>query len=177
MPGRPASLTVFGILNIIFGVIGLAGSLMSYQLYFTPLDSQTGIMADLLRHDPFYASCMRIIIVPATVFVSAQLISGIGLLKAREGARRLAIFCGIYGILSGIVVGYLTINHVLPYTIETVVKTVKDPAVAEMTRAMTKVSGIFGLVAGLIYPVLTLIFLAKKRVRDYCLAKAGKTSA
>lgn len=173
IPQRPASLTVFGILNLIFGVIGLFGAAMSFKLYYTPLEGQTGIMADLLRADPFYASCMRVIIVPATLFVIAQTISGIGLLKARESARRVAIFCGIYGIISGIVVGYLSYYHVMPFTIEQTLKTIKEPAIAETTRVIARGASTVGLLAGLIYPVLTLVFLGKKSVRDYCLARAG----
>lgn len=150
---------------------------MSYKLYFTPLEGQTGIMADLLRSDAFYASCMRINVVPATLFVIAQIISGIGLLKAREGARRIALFCGLYGILAGIFVGYLSYYHAIPFTIEYTLKTIKEPAVAEMTRAMSKVGALAGLVLGLIYPVLSLVFLGRKSVRDFCQARAGGAPA
>jgi hypothetical protein len=176
-PQRPASLTVFGILNLVFGFIGLIGALMSYKLYFTPLEGQTGIMADLLRSDAFYASCMRINVVPSTLFVIAQVISGIGLLQAREGARRTAMFCGVYGIIAGIFMGYLSYSHVMPFTIEYTLKTVQDPAVAEITRATSKVAGLIGLVAGLIYPVLTLVFLGRKKVREFCRTRAGNTPA
>ncbi len=177
VPQRPAALTVFGILNLIFGVIGLVGTAISYKLYFTPLEGQTGIMADLLRSDAFYASCMRINIVPGTLFVIFQIISGIGLLKAREGARRLAIFCGVYGILAGIFIGYLSYYHTIPFTIEYTLKTVKDPTVADMTRALSKGAGLAGIFAGFIYPVLTLVFLGKKSVRDFCQARAGNAPA
>ena len=174
---RPAALTIFGILNLIFGVLGLVSTVMSYKLYFAPLEGQTGMMADLLRSDPFFASCMRANIVPATLFVIAQIISGIGLLKAREGARRIAVFCGIYGLLSGLVIGYLSYVHIIPFTIEYSLKTIKEPAVAEMARSMSKVGGMIGLIGGLIYPVLTLVFLAKKSVREFCMAGAGKAPA
>lgn len=167
---KPLSLTVVGILNLVFGVIGLLTTATSYKLYSTPLETQAGLLPDLLRHDPFYASCMRILIIPSTLMVLAQVVSGIGLFQAREGARRLAIFCGIYGVLAGIVVGWLTVEHLMPFTIEETLKTVKEPAVAEMTRSIARVSGIVGAALGLLYPVLVIIFLRRKKVRDYCVS-------
>ena len=174
---RPASLSVFGILNLVFGTLGLLSAALSYKLYFTPLEGQTGIMPDLMRSDSFYASCMRINLVPATLFVIAQIISGIGLIQAREGGRKLALFCGVYGILAGIFIGYLSYYHVIPFSVEYVVKNVKDPAIAEVTRNASKVGGIIGIGVGFIYPVLTLVFLGKKSVRDFCQAKAGNAPA
>lgn len=168
---------VFGILNLSFGVIGLVGTAVSYKLYFTPLEGQTGPMADLLRSDPFYASCMRINVVPATVVMIAKIISGIGLLKAREGARRLALFCAVYSIFAGIFIGYLSYYHATPFMIEYTLKTIKEPAIAEMTRAVSKIGGILGALGSLIYPVLTLVFLGKKSVRDFCQARAGNAPA
>jgi len=177
IPQRPASLTVFGILNLIFGVMGLVGLVVSLKLYYTPLEGQTGLMADLLRAEPFYASCMRVMSVPSALYVIAMIVSGIGLLQARDGARRLAILCGVYGILAGIVNGYLTFYHVMPFTIEYTVATVKEPAIAGMMRSFTQAGTITGMLAAFAYPVVTLIFMGRKSVCDYCRSHAGETPA
>lgn len=177
IPQRPESLTVFGILNLMFAVMGLVGLLVSFKLYYSPLEGQTGLMADLLRADPFYASCMRIISVPSVLYVIAMLISGIGLLHARDGARRLAILCGVYGILAGIVNGYLGFYHVMPFTIEQTVATIREPGIADMTRSFAQAASITGMLAAFAYPVVTLIFMTRKSVCDYCRSRADTTPA
>lgn len=169
----PGALKVFGILNIIFGAMGLLGVLPSLSLYFRPLDGQTGVMADLLRSDAFYLSAMRIVSLPGMLFVFAQFISGFGLLKALEWARRLAIGSAIYGIIAGVFVGWLSMTRVMPFMLKQVVPPGTDPAIAETTRIAAMVSGGIGLVIGMLFPVLLLIFLTRPRVRDYCIAVSG----
>ena len=71
-------------------------------------------MADLMKGDPLYASFMRIIFVPGVLFALAQLSSGIGLLKSREWARKLAIAVALYSALAGMVLGYINMTHVTP---------------------------------------------------------------
>jgi hypothetical protein len=44
-----------------------------------------------------------------------QLTAGIGLFKTREWARKLAIFCAIYGLIAGLFMGWLTLTHVMPF--------------------------------------------------------------
>lgn len=171
---KPAALTVFGILNIIFGAIGLISVLFSYKLYFTPLESQVGPMPEALRASPFCFTCMRALIIPGTLFVLLQLISGIGLLRSSNLARKTALGCALYSIAAGLFSGWLTIRYILPVTLQQALQQMKnaDPAVAEMTRTIGTAAGYFGVVVALILPVLTLIFLSRAKVRQYCLARS-----
>jgi hypothetical protein len=165
---KPTALTVFGVLNIIFGTLGLIGGAMSVKLYFTPLDGQTGLMPDLLRAVPFYADCIRKMLIPGAVFSLLNLGSGIGLLRSNERARRIALACAIYGLAAGLLVGWLNIRYVMPFMLEHSLAQVKEPAVAEITRSVTLASTYVGAALGLLYPVLTLVFLSRAKVRQYC---------
>lgn len=153
--------------------MGLLGVVPSLGLYFRSLDGQTGVMADLLRSDASYLSAMRIISIPGILFVFAQFVSGFGLLKALEWARRLAIGGAIYGIIAGVFVGWLSMTRVMPFVLKHAVPAGTDPAIAETTRIVTMVSGGIGLVIGMLFPVLLIIFLTRPRVRDYCIAISG----
>lgn len=170
---KPAVLTVFGILNILFGTIGLLSALITCRLYVTPLESQTGVMADLLRSNAFCASCLRAIFIPGLIFVILQFVSGIGLLRSSELARKTALVCSLYSIAAGLFVGWLNIRYILPFTIEHSLQQVKgSQAAAEMMRSVTQAAGYAGIVIGLIYPILAFVLLSRAKVRQHCIARS-----
>jgi len=172
----PGALKFFGIINIVLGTIGLLNVLPSLSLYFMSLDGQTGVMPDLLRSDPFYLNVMRVISIPGALFVFAQFVSGFGLLKALEWARRAAIGCAIYGLLVGTFVGWLSMTRVMPFMLKQTVPAGTDPAVAQMTGTIAVVAVVIGLAIGMLFPVLLLIFLTRPRIRDYCIATSTGTA-
>ncbi len=169
---KPAALTVLGILNILFGAIGLISALFTIKLYVTPLESQTGLMADMLRSDAFFASCMRVIFFPGIIFAVLQLVTGIGMLRSSELARKTAVACAFYSIVVGLFVGWLNVRYMMPFTVEHTLQQLKDPAVAEMTRRITQGASYFGIALGLLYPVLGLILLSRAKVRQFCIARS-----
>ena len=169
----PAAPKVFGILNIVFGTIGIITSLFSFRIYYGSLENQVGLVADLARSDAFYLTSMRVIMIPGFIFVLLELASGIGLLKTREWARKIAISCAIYSILAGLFTAWLTFTHVLPFTFSHVLPTSTDPAVASITRAISTISTVIGLIVGLLYPILTLVFLTRPRLRAHFAATSA----
>ena len=171
---RPRSLNVFGILMIAFSVMGIASSIFSFRVYFTPLDKQTGIMADLLRSDPEYASIMRMVLVPSFIFMFIQLASGIGLLRAREWARKLAIFNAVYALIVGVFIGYLNATRLTPFTLDHTMQKAKDPAIANIMKTTMMVTQGVTMVLIAAFWIVAIVMLARTKVRVFCVAASSK---
>lgn len=169
---------VFGIINIALGGFGLLGLPMSIVMFYTSYGKTFGV-EDMLKAIPEYASWMRILIIPGGIFACLQLYAGIGLVKAREGARKLAIACAIYGIIAALLLAYLNMEYVMPYSTENALKLSpstagKEQGFIQMMQLITKASAIVGVLFSLLPPVGNLIFLSQKRVRDYCLLREAE---
>jgi hypothetical protein len=173
----PLAPTVIGFLNVVFGLIGIIGSFSSFGIYYGSLEKQAGINADLARSDAFYLTCMRIIMIPGFIFVVLQFTSGIGLFKSREWARKLAIFCAIYGLVAGLFMGWLSLTHVMPFASSRALPPGADPALAGMTKALLAIFGVIGMILGLLYPILTIFFLTRPRLRAHFAAARAPSPA
>src|SRR5687767_14488230 len=109
MTQRPTSVMVFSILNVLFGITGVFGTLMSLPLLF-----QTGSnnpITKIMQDNPGYLTFMKIS-VPLGIAVSIFLIvAGIGLYRLKNWARKLSIGYGIYAIISGPIL--MVANYIL----------------------------------------------------------------
>src|SRR3990170_2086660 len=99
---RPTSVTVFGALNISFGVLGLMGTAMS-ALVAVVTDPRVNWMAPPVNTPPVWALWTRVSIVASAVSVILLITSGTGLLKLRPWGRSLAIGYSVYAIVAGLV--------------------------------------------------------------------------
>ena len=99
---RPTSVTVFGILNIIFAAFGILGTLASLTLFSANADMNNPVIK-IIHESPSYALWMKICIPLGLIVTVALLAAGIGLLKLKPWARTLSIAYGIYAIVFGII--------------------------------------------------------------------------
>src|SRR5882672_9663344 len=98
---RPASVTVFGILNIIFAVVGVFGIIGSIVMFST-MDASRNPVVKIMRESPAYATWMKLSLPLGLAATMALLTAGIGLLLMKPWARKLAIGYAIYAIAFGV---------------------------------------------------------------------------
>lgn len=154
-PARPTSLTVFGVLNIVFALLSML------CLPFSILSASTGggALGELLgrgfRTWALFSHTVQF------VTSAMLLVLGVGLLRCRDWARKGTVVYGwfaiIYGLVSTIVVVVFLLNR-LP------------EATAAETPALIGglVGGVFGGLGGLVYPVLQIIFMQRPIARAAC---------
>jgi len=160
-PSRPASLIVFGILNILFGVLGLCGTAGSSAMFFMELPRDPAMpnpMLDLLDSNPTFRLFMQVTLVLGGLASLALLAAGIGLLLTKAWGRMLSIGYAWYAIVSGIV------SMIVQWT------SVVQPMLAARQGDAIDV---FGLVVGNLlgslfsfaYPIVLLVFMNRAPVR------------
>ena len=98
---RPTSVTVFGILNIVFGLFGVFGLIASIALFFMPAGSNNPVVR-IMHENPAYSAWLKICIPLGLLSCAALLAAGIGLLCLKSWARTLSIAYAIYAILFGL---------------------------------------------------------------------------
>jgi lysylphosphatidylglycerol synthetase-like protein (DUF2156 family) len=147
---RPAAVTVFGILNIIFGSMGLVCLPVSLLATFAMPQiwdpSDIAIIWLIITH---------IVGLICTVFL---LTLGIELLRLRAWARKWSLVYGwfaiVWGVIGSVVNLLLITSGEFGYAEEAI------------PSALGGTCG--GLIGGLIYPVLLIIFMQKQNVKDAC---------
>lgn len=145
---KPISVTVFGVLNIVFGGFGLLFSSLATFGLVTAGD--TSKMASTYK---IFLLFMNVVGFGFSVWL---LTLGIGLLMFREWARSGSVIYGWLGII-------LSVTETAVNFFAFVMNWV---AVSEGERAEYIVGLCIGLVGGLIYPVLLLIFMQTAGVKQ-----------
>jgi uncharacterized membrane protein YhaH (DUF805 family) len=189
---EPKSLKVFGILHIIFAILGILSVLVMAVFIFAVgplfdwLAKETGsadpeaaemmsMMGDLYQSQiPYYIGSTLV----TAVLVVFLLRAGIALVKKRSQAARLS------NLWAWLTIAFVVIN--LPISIF-----YTFPAQREMQAELESSMGgastgtesleqaieigslVLGFVASLVYPILALYFLKRKKVTDF-LAQYGK---
>jgi hypothetical protein len=154
---------VFGILNIVFGVLGLCGTFSSLSMFVVE-DDGTNPVIPLMRESPLYLGFMYVSIPLGLLATAALLASGIALLNNKPWGRTLSIIYGWYAIIGAIVGAIINTAVLLP------------PALERSSGQMTPedagliggaLAGTCGALIGLIYPILLLIFMNRQSVKNW----------
>ncbi len=172
-PPPSQSTTIFqviGGLYILFGSFTLVSMVQNCSVSFAPLEGQTGLMADMMRGNPAYASTMRALFFPGLLYALVQFTSGVGLLRLSPLARKAALACALYGIAAALFTAWLTVTYTLPFTLAHTLQQVKNPAMLVTTRNVTLASGYIGIALGLLYPLLAFILLKRNKIPRYVIA-------
>jgi hypothetical protein len=154
-PVKPTSVTVFGVLNCVFGGLGILCAPCSIFGLF---------IGDLIPANEInpveIAAGYKIFLIVASVIgigVAAWLLSlGVGLLQSKSWARRGCVIYGWFAIIWGIIAGGI---NIAAYSLGWIT--------APQGQLTGVVGGMCGGFAGLIYPVLLLIFMQSPRVKQY----------
>lgn len=145
---KPISITVFGILNIVFGGFGLLFS--SLAIFGLVTAGDTSKMTSTYR---MFLLCMNVVGFGFSIWL---LTLGIGLLAMKGWARRGSVLYGWLGIL-------LSVTETAVNFLALVLNWITVPAEG---RAEYIVGICISLVGGLIYPVLLLIFMQTAGVKQ-----------
>jgi hypothetical protein len=157
---RPATVTVFGILNIGFAVLGLFGMIVTIAVLSASAGSNNP-MVNIIRENPAFAAWMKINVPLGILSCVLLLAAGIGLLMLKEWARKLSIGYAIYAIVSGLVGTVLTFVFVTRPMLERASQA-QGPEAAGAIGGV--IGGSIGGCVGLIYPVILLIFMLRPKV-------------
>ena len=161
---RPASVTVLGILNIVFAALGLMGIAVSIAMMFMPpgLNVKNPVL-DLMRQNAGYAMYANISMVLGGVLTLVLCLAGIGLLMLRPWGRLLSIAYAVFAIISVIV------NTAVNYYFLLAPMMDKQAALPPGPEKMAAMGGIMGMVLGTcvgpVYPVVLLVFMYRANVR------------
>jgi hypothetical protein len=160
MMQRPTVVTVFGILNIIFGALGLVSIPMSILVLFVLRDTNNPMM-QIIQGNAVYRTWMMASLPMSLVATILLVVAGIGLMMMKPWARVISIGYGIYTIVMGIV-GMIFNGICLMGPLMSQAGNAPGPeAIGAMGGA---VGGTFGGCFGLVYPVLLLIFMTRPGV-------------
>jgi hypothetical protein len=133
------SVTIFGILNIGFGLFDLLFTLFS--MFVLPRMNMPDSPIVKQMHDNPWA---KISLPLDGIAAVALLAAGIGLLLLQNWGRILSIIIGIYSILSCIIGGIVTLNS--------------------STSGIMLVASLLGSIFSLTYPVLLIVFMVRPSV-------------
>lgn len=157
---RPASVTVFGILNILFGAFGLFGTLFSGAAVFVA-EAQGLAKAGAEEMNPVWGMWLKISVLLGVVSAVVLITSGGGLLAMRRWGRVLAIVYSVYAIAScvlGVVAQYVFVTQPL-------LEQAANPAARQATMFMVA-AGLAGSCLGMIYPLLLWYYMSRQHVVD-----------
>jgi hypothetical protein len=161
MRQRPIVIMVFGILNIGFALFKCAGLLLGALVMNANPGGNPAVAA--LRNNPTYAEWNHVSMVVTAIFGIMLVASGIGLLLLQNWARVLAM---VYAALDILFVGMgaiFTQKVLAPL----MASQIHGPSAAIVEMSM-KVGFVFGLLFGMAYPILLLIFMTRPQVVEAC---------
>jgi hypothetical protein len=155
-PRRSTAVTIFAILNIVFGALGLICGPLSLVQIFVPQPGPAGQIYGLMRQGPYL-----IWLIAGGLFglvMSGVLIaSGIGMLRLASWGRLLGIMYGAYGLFAAVATTAMYAGFVLPPAMQ----------MAEAAEGPERAGQIGGAIGGMIrgfcggifYPMILLVFL------------------
>jgi hypothetical protein len=155
---RPAAVSFFGFLNIVFSVFAIFGAFGAFgdlALQAAPGPVKSQIVA-LMNSNPAYATWVKATIPMCFLYCALLLIAGIGLLRLVEWGRKLSIATGIYAILMNI--GVAAANFYFFHPPSTSSSHTNGSPAADLIVAM------MGAIFGLIYPVVLIVYMRRPEI-------------
>ena len=154
----PRSITVFGILNLVFGMMGIFGGVMFFiVLGATNVSEIPNPAMDAMKNSAFFNVWTWISTIGGLLASIVLVVSGIALLLKKDIGRRLAIYYAYYALFMAVVGVVLSIIYVYaPMWAD-----LQDSPVAAIT---VFAGAVIGTALSLLYPALILYFLNKPAV-------------
>jgi len=155
VPLRPTSVTVLGILNIVFGSLNLLCTPIAIVGLMVPQPNSPFQMGPGMKIYTAFGAILGL------VCASVLLASGIGLLKQKNWARQAAYIYGWFSVVWGIVAIIINIFMFNPS-----LSAVPEEALPAVVGGI--VGSMCGGIIGLIYPVVLIIYLKKPHIVQVC---------
>ncbi len=160
---RPTSVMVLGILNLLLGVFGLLGTVVSLAMIIHP-QPQVGVqnpVLELAQQNPNFAQYMRVILSVGLVACIVLFVAGFGLLLLKPWGRLLSIGYAAYAIVAAIVNTAITYSYMMPL-LEKASQMPVGPQKGAIIGGV--VGGILGNCVGVLYPLILLFFMFRPNV-------------
>lgn len=157
---RPTSVTVFGVLNIVFAAFGIVG-IIGTVVMFSTMDSSRNPIVKMMQQSPAYAVWMKLSLPLGLAATIVLLTAGIGLLLMKPWARKLTIGYAIYAIAFGILGTVVNFFFLIRPMLEEASRKHGPEAAAAIGGA---IGGTVGGCFGMIYPILLLIFMTRPKL-------------
>ncbi len=164
---RPTSVTVFGVLNLVFGVLGLCG--VGFALVSLGMNAPgTNPVYDLMRASPILLYWTYASSVLGAIFTVILIVSGIGLLMDKGWGRLLGLAYAGFTILFGLLGLVVNAVFLFPGLLE-----LADSSSPEVMGGAIggMVGGFAGGCLGLIYPVVLIVFMTRKAIVEHFAAQ------
>lgn len=153
---RPNSVLVFGILNIVFGAVGLFGACFTLPLLLSTAADNPAMQ--VMQDNAVYRVWMWISVPLGIAVAGVLLAAGIGLVTMKPWARRASIGYSIYALVAG--VGGIVINVAI--FMPAAAKVAEQAGGPESGALVVgAIAGTFGGCIGMVYPVVLLIFMTR----------------
>ncbi len=165
-PGqKPASATVFGILNLVFGILGICGSVVgAAAIAFAQLAPPNADQPQFNFFDnPVYAGIAYVQMGAGLLLTILLIAAGAGLLKFKPWGRSLSNYYSILAIGLGII-GLMV--HIIFVVLPTLQLDPGAPVEQRSVMIVTSVSGFIGSLVGFVYPSLMLYFMNRTSFKE-----------
>lgn len=155
---------MFGILNLVFGGLGLCSPIGLVGLFVEVPGQPPNPVIERMKSDALLWYWVIVSTLIGMVIALALIVAGIGLIREKAWARTLSIFYAWTAIVVG-VVGTLAMVWllILPMIQDLSSNATPEEIGGVVGGAAGSVGGCFGL----IYPVLLLIFMNRRVVREF----------
>ena len=163
----PKSLNICGILNIVFGALGIFAVIYTLALQFSPLGKTNPAIAAMQKF-PEIILVEKIMLLPGLAMCVLAIASGVALRNAREWARKAAIVYGVWSLLNSI--GSIWVNYkIMPEVLASIASKPNLPAEAvSIIKALTGFGIVAGVIFGAAYPICLIALMTRPRVRAAC---------
>ena len=159
----PTVLMVFGILNIIFGALGLCGSIFGVIGMLAPQPPGDANPVMKAMENPVYETINMVNVGLGFIFAVVLLVAGILLLKRNPMGRTLSMVYAVYSMIS-VVVGLAVFFAFVYGPLAEAVEAEVGPEGQAMKIAVMAGMGM-GVCFGLAYPVTLLFFMMTEKVK------------
>lgn len=153
---RPTSVTVFGILNIVFGGLGLLCMPVALLPMFLPAEMQQGTQLG-----PGMKAYLGVTLVIGFFCNILLVATGIGLLNLKRWARQWSYYYAWFAIFMGVVGITITILMSMSG-----MQGASEQKMAEEVGGL--IGGMCGGIIGLIYPIFLIVYMRRPNVVEAC---------
>jgi len=165
---RPASVIVFGVINLVFAGLGLCGgvfAVIGLAVLNAPRNPRMPNPAlDAMLNNPAYATFQYVSVVLGLIATIVIAMAGIGLLMSKAWGRHLSIVWAVYTLVMTVVGG--VVNYV--YLISPMMEKAGRGGGPEQAGLIGGIiGGMIGTCLAPIYPVILLIFMYRRNLVDY----------
>jgi hypothetical protein len=159
---RPTSATVFGVLNILFSVLGFLGTAYSALVYLAASDPNNAAANpfEALELGPLMSTWLKAATVLGFFANMVLLAAGVGLLMMRGWGRMLSLVYSVYAIV-GTVIG-MAMNWF--FIVMPALRTLDDGQGPGPVLIGAAIGGVLGGCVSLIYPALLWYFMTRPRL-------------